>query len=518
MQGQQIKQQQHDHHHQQQQATAHENSNQQRLVLTASQSLSTNSSNSGAPIIYEPYVWHIIQGVIRDLQFLCDQNYLSPIALAEIVNRLPKPQSFQAAQLPSSVSTQHIPAEKSPTSGSPILAQETLSNENSSSPPLQSDHLNHQTAPAEISNEDVKTVSPTDLHRALSLLDITTSSPSIESEKFMINEREDDYLESPDFPMPRVQYLSPVLNATNTIDDLEDDDTNQLKLQTPVRETLNSSDMEPTGLNPLTGPSNRPLPVLPITGANGQSSSGLSTQKALRKMSKHEEAAFYAQQDQERERRERAEAADLSYCLCTVEALWDLNGVDEDDLSFKKGDIIDVTQYVNADWWYGTNRAQGSSGIFPKIYINVLSTNQRMNSAGTGYFTLATQSPIHPNISEQPRPHLQSFQSLSSSSSGSHVLPSSAQSYLLATQLAQHSTGSSNSSHIYQAPQNGIAVNPAIQGGQGFYSQFSPSGSVPILSPVELNVVGRPHYNIPMYLPSLQVNNPNIQRTSDKKE
>ncbi|KAI9357420.1 SH3 domain-containing protein [Pilaira anomala] len=54
--------------------------------------------------------------------------------------------------------------------------------------------------------------------------------------------------------------------------------------------------------------------------------------------------------------------------LMTVEALYDYHGEDPTtDLSFKQGNIIEVTEYVNDDWWKGT--VNGKSGIFPQNHV-----------------------------------------------------------------------------------------------------------------------------------------------------
>ncbi|GAA5797825.1 hypothetical protein HPULCUR_003220 [Helicostylum pulchrum] len=54
--------------------------------------------------------------------------------------------------------------------------------------------------------------------------------------------------------------------------------------------------------------------------------------------------------------------------LITAEALYDYQGEDPStDLSFKQGNIIEVTEYVNDDWWKGT--VNGKSGIFPQNHV-----------------------------------------------------------------------------------------------------------------------------------------------------
>lgn len=44
---------------------------------------------------------------------------------------------------------------------------------------------------------------------------------------------------------------------------------------------------------------------------------------------------------------------------------------DPNDLVLERGDHISVTEYMNADWWSGTNVRTGEEGIFPKNYVRV---------------------------------------------------------------------------------------------------------------------------------------------------
>lgn len=40
--------------------------------------------------------------------------------------------------------------------------------------------------------------------------------------------------------------------------------------------------------------------------------------------------------------------------LGQCKAFWDYNKSQPDDLGFKQGDVIDIVQLVNQDWWKGT--------------------------------------------------------------------------------------------------------------------------------------------------------------------
>ncbi|KAF8150732.1 SH3 domain-containing protein [Crassisporium funariophilum] len=53
-------------------------------------------------------------------------------------------------------------------------------------------------------------------------------------------------------------------------------------------------------------------------------------------------------------------------------ALWAYNehGQDSEDLSFAAGDIIEIVEETNADWYMG--RAHGKQGLFPSTYVEKL--------------------------------------------------------------------------------------------------------------------------------------------------
>lgn len=54
--------------------------------------------------------------------------------------------------------------------------------------------------------------------------------------------------------------------------------------------------------------------------------------------------------------------------LGTAEALYDYNGENPNtDLSFRRGDTIQLTELLNDDWWKGS--LHGKTGIFPRNYV-----------------------------------------------------------------------------------------------------------------------------------------------------
>ena len=53
----------------------------------------------------------------------------------------------------------------------------------------------------------------------------------------------------------------------------------------------------------------------------------------------------------------------------TATALYNYDGADENDLTFKKGDVIEITEKIDEGWWRGT--MGGHEGLFPSNYVKV---------------------------------------------------------------------------------------------------------------------------------------------------
>ncbi|KAH9481730.1 Unconventional myosin-Ie [Psilocybe cubensis] len=59
-----------------------------------------------------------------------------------------------------------------------------------------------------------------------------------------------------------------------------------------------------------------------------------------------------------------------SRALPQAKALWAYSSNDAEDLSFAPGDIIEIVEETNADWW--TGRVNGKQGLFPSTYVEKL--------------------------------------------------------------------------------------------------------------------------------------------------
>ncbi|KAK6337476.1 hypothetical protein TWF730_002875 [Orbilia blumenaviensis] len=88
--------------------------------------------------------------------------------------------------------------------------------------------------------------------------------------------------------------------------------------------------------------------------------------------------------------------------LSVVTALYQYHASDAGDLALNPGDTINVTEYVNADWWRGVNPATGQTGIFPKDYVKPAPTNEK---DGYGYGNMPLQ--VANGGSHQPAPYVQ---------------------------------------------------------------------------------------------------------------
>lgn len=57
-----------------------------------------------------------------------------------------------------------------------------------------------------------------------------------------------------------------------------------------------------------------------------------------------------------------------------AEALWDHVTMDDQELGFKAGDVIEVVDATNKEWWWG--RIMDSEGWFPASFVRVRNTEQ----------------------------------------------------------------------------------------------------------------------------------------------
>ncbi|KAG2227716.1 hypothetical protein INT45_004758 [Circinella minor] len=152
-----------------------------------------------------------------------------------------------------------------------------------------------------------------------------------------------------------------------------------------------------------------------------------------------------------------------SSSLATVEAIYDYEGDDpKTDLSFHCGDVIQVTEYVNDDWWRG--ELHGKSGIFPQNHVKKIASPEPVKRAVPPKPTVATQSAKH-NPSPPP-PQQQQSQPIASS--GSSVPPYS---YPPPPTTMYHAPPQQPPSQAYYAPPPPGAQPVMVQGQEGQHEE-----------------------------------------------
>lgn len=90
---------------------------------------------------------------------------------------------------------------------------------------------------------------------------------------------------------------------------------------------------------------------------------GQQPQKESHTQSEYIEAPMQQQQQEQQQQ----QTSDAPTVVKKVRAMYDLSTAEQDELSFKKGDIIIVLEQVYRDWWRGT--LHGKVGIFPLNYV-----------------------------------------------------------------------------------------------------------------------------------------------------
>ncbi|KAG0176457.1 hypothetical protein DFQ29_006084 [Apophysomyces sp. BC1021] len=92
--------------------------------------------------------------------------------------------------------------------------------------------------------------------------------------------------------------------------------------------------------------------------------------------------------------------------IATAEALYDYKGDDPStDLSFRQGDVVYVTEYVNADWWRGT--LNGKSGIFPQNHVKkIANPSPPIKAKRPTPSPPASSVPVMPGIATVPSTQL----------------------------------------------------------------------------------------------------------------
>jgi len=277
-------------------------------------SFSSIPASKRTSVVFEPYALHMIASVIRDLQFLRQQGYITITALEEIVERLPKP-------VPVSHATPHTPPPAlspttSPRSKSPAVSvksdtsQKPISNFIAPPRPL--------SAPSEISpQQEQQSLHPLAQSEPITEVEDDQNQQPIQRKPLPITFPPPPPIQ-PSSPQPQNEQNDNVVNAGQP--QLE----NQLSIQKPAvpsrlsviiphsnSSTSTSSSTGGTGAILAT----RPLPLPP----NAANSSPPRPQPLPVFNNKHEEAEY----EKSMNRQVFKETILPAYSISVVEAMWD---------------------------------------------------------------------------------------------------------------------------------------------------------------------------------------------------
>eukprot|EP01091_Cochliopodium_minus_P008335 TRINITY_DN186_c0_g1_i7.p1 TRINITY_DN186_c0_g1~~TRINITY_DN186_c0_g1_i7.p1 ORF type:complete len:776 (+),score=275.66 TRINITY_DN186_c0_g1_i7:90-2417(+) len=66
------------------------------------------------------------------------------------------------------------------------------------------------------------------------------------------------------------------------------------------------------------------------------------------------------------------------------ECAYDFDAISESELNLKQGDLIEITDRSDPEWWYGTCKRTGDSGYFPKNYVKKHSPEEQNGNISNG--------------------------------------------------------------------------------------------------------------------------------------
>jgi len=368
-------------------------------------SLSSTKSNNNTKFQCDPHVVYILQGIIRDLQFLCDGGYINRIAFDEIIDKLPKPVTHfipnhtpAASPSPSPVGMHNLPSE-----------------------------LNTQVAVSRASvNSTSNTDSPTDspLMKDDDFFDVDEEimkrniSERFEDESAIAYGRASSTGEDSNFLDGRMEYMREAEErslrslasttdheAVTTQSDITSQSSqNRRMMRSPAPSTtssqVNNSHSRPVNDMYPNSSASSPTETYAPSRTTAISSLALPPPAGDAPMPQRGQSQngqnMQPQSQQPRSRRASSVAAPAY--LAIVEALWEFAD-DDSDLTFRKGDILEVIEFVNSDWWRGRCLRTGKMGIFPRVYAKILHMNQ--TGAGSSFHQTNSYFTTRPQI-QQP--------------------------------------------------------------------------------------------------------------------
>ncbi|KAL1837852.1 hypothetical protein VTJ49DRAFT_3325 [Mycothermus thermophilus] len=91
--------------------------------------------------------------------------------------------------------------------------------------------------------------------------------------------------------------------------------------------------------------------------------------------------------------------------LAHARALYRYAATDPRDLSFERDDRVAVHEYMNDDWWLGSNLRTGQEGIFPRNYVVVDAQSEKQQPASSSAAAVPIPGYPQPQYAPGPGPY-----------------------------------------------------------------------------------------------------------------
>ncbi|KAI8342671.1 SH3 domain-containing protein [Chlamydoabsidia padenii] len=238
-------------------------------------------------------------------------------------------------------------------------------------------------------------------------------------------------------PTPAASTFNSVANSTSTLPQ-----PNNLRPPLPTRKSTHSS----PSLAPVPAPRTPSFPKLPGRRTSDWSPPAQQQQTTNRDVlttPQHQPAPPPSYNATVKSNKQMAEA------------IYDYAGEDSNtDLSFRKGDMIEVIEHVNDDWWRGT--LDGKTGIFPQNHVQSLPAQKQQSSPAIR----PAKAPVTMNTQVYPTPPPpaanQYYQQPNTTTQQPYSYPPPP------TMIYHQAPGGSSSMTSYAPPPPSMAVGPAV--------------------------------------------------------
>ncbi|CAG8558235.1 3453_t:CDS:2 [Paraglomus occultum] len=316
-------------------------------------SLSSTKSNNNIKFPCDPHVVYILQGIIRDLQFLCDGGYINRVVFDEIIDKLPKPVTHfipnntpAASPSPSPVGMHNLPSEiNTQVTVSRASVNSTSNTDSPTDSPLMKDDFFDV-------DEEIMKRNVSERFEDESAIAYGRTSSTEEDSNFLDGRME--YMREAEERSLRSLASTTDHEAVTTHSDITSQSSqNRRMMRSPAPSTTSShvanSNTHPRPTNDMYPNSSASSPTETYAPSRTTAISSLALPPpagdAPMPQRGQSQNGQHIQPQSQQPRSRRASSVAAPAYLAIVEALWEFSGDDDGDLTFRKGDILEVIEF-----------------------------------------------------------------------------------------------------------------------------------------------------------------------------